>query len=879
MERVNLTHLLCEYAANPLGLDIVQPQFSWQIETTRRNFHQSAYRIRVTKQFAGPDEPAEPVWDSGRISSDESCGVPYQGPLPESRMRYRWDLTIWDSEGNGYHNEEAAFFEMGLLKPDDWMALWIGCPASWPGRVLYFRRSFSIGKPVQKARVYISGLGYYELRINGKRQGNRVLDPGMSNYSKRIYYSAYDVTHFLGKENVIGVVVAPGWYGTPKLRMQLEIEYGDGSGEVIPTNWDPGNAWLVTTGPVVSSTIFGGEHYDAREERPGWDQPGKLPEHPLRQYQWINAVVTDDPGGQMVSQLQEAIQVTDTLEPASIAEPAPGITIVDAGRNLAGWARIRTRGEKGKTITLRFAESLRPDGTVNQENLRSADACDIYVMKGGEEEVWEPSFTYHGFRYIQIEGFPGNLTSDNLEIRVVRSAVAETGYFRCSNELLNQIHHMVRNTESNNLHSIPTDCPQRDERMGWLNDMTVRIDQAIYNFDMAKFYAKFIEDIHDTQAPDGTITDTAPFRWGFRPADPVSASYLLLALRSWEFYGNNRIIQQHYSGMKAWVDYLRSRTVNGIVDYSYWGDWSPPEAFGTPGSIGSGAVSRYTPGKYISTGYLYYCCRIISRMAEILKKDEDAENYRNLATETAEAINRTFRDEKNGGYGTNNQAANAFALFLGLPGKKETPLVVQNLVNNVRQQDHHLTTGNLCTKYLLEVLSENGHHDTAYEIAIQESYPSWGFMLANGATALWERWENKTGGEMNSHNHPMMGSVGSWFYKYLAGIQPDQEKPGFSRFLVKPLIPSGLVHAEAGLLSVKGMIRSSWSKKDGYFMLNVEVPPNTTARVHVYCAGPKTVTESGDEPAKNHIRFIGMENSHAVYEAGSGNYHFRSKLP
>ncbi|HVV72232.1 MAG TPA: family 78 glycoside hydrolase catalytic domain, partial [Verrucomicrobiae bacterium] len=635
---------------------------------------------------------------------------------------------------------------------------------------------------------------------------------------------------------------------------------------------------LVSPGPIIHSSIFDGEYYDAREERPGWASSFHPPEEPDRTQQWINAVATDPPGGQMVSQLQEPIKIVEMLAPSVIGEPRPGVYVLDAGRNLAGWAAIKARGRRGTKITLRFAESLSSDGTVNQENLRAAKAEDTCILKGGGEEAWEPSFTYHGFRYVQVDGLPHRPAADDISIRLVRTAVSPTGQFECSDELLNRIHRMVVATEASNLHSIPTDCPQRDERMGWLNDMTVRIEQALYNFDLSRLYPKWLEDIRDTQSAEGAITDTAPFRWGFRPADPVSASYLLAALKSYEFYGNERLIPQHFDGFKAWVKYLASRTEDGLVNYSYWGDWSPPEAFGTPGSVGSGAVSRNTPGTLMSTGYLYYCARILTQMARIIGRTSEVALHEELADKTARAFNNKWWNSNTGGYGSNNQACNAFALFLGLVPHSRIDRVIANLVQDVRSHDCHLTTGNLCTKYLLEVLTQHGHAEVAFQIASQTTYPSWGYMLANGATTLWERWEHKTGGQMNSHNHPMLGSVGSWFYKYAAGILPSMSGPGFETFTIKPHIFDRLSFVRAEYNSVKGMIKSAWRKEAGSLFLHVTIPCNSTATVYVPARDQGRVNES-DRPAgqAEAVKFLKREAGYALYECTSGTFRFTTE--
>jgi alpha-L-rhamnosidase len=864
---LKILDLKCEYASNPIGLDVQSPQLSWRMESETRGVLQAAYQVMVSGSQENLVQDKGDIWDSGKINSARSCGVTYQGPALKSRERYYWKVRIWDSNNNPSPWSEPAFFEMGLLKQEDWNSDWIGFAPGRTGQVLYFKHSLHIDKKVQKARAYVSGIGYYEFRINGKKAGDHVLDPSTSDYSKRVYYATYDIADFLEKENAFVVTVGPGWYGLPKLKILVEINYTDGTHENITSN----DMRTVTTGPILRSSIYDGEYYDAREEKPDFYTSG-IPSF-IMNATWGYAPLADDPGGKMISQKVEPVKIVRTINPEIIQEPVPGIYVIDAGQNLAGWASIKVRGQRGTAITLKFAETLYKNGTVNQENLRSAKAQDTYVLKGEAEENWEPAFTYHGFRYIQVEGFPYPPKIGDISVKVVRSSVDPAGKFNCSNELLNRIHKMVVSTEASNLHSIPTDCPQRDERMGWLNDLTVRIEQALYNFDLSRFYSKFIDDIEDTQGEDGRITDTAPYRYGARPADPVSASYLLLALKSYEFYGNEKIVREHYKGLKAWVDYLNSRTEDGIVNYSYYGDWCPPVEFG----VERGSISKNTPGLLMSTGYLYYDAKMISRMAAILGNEQEEIYYRNLADKTAEAFNNKYWNESTGGYASNNQACNAFALFLGLVSKERIQRVVDNLVADVKSHDYHLTTGNLCTKYLLEMLSEHGHPDVAYKIVTQVNYPGWGYMLANGATTLWERWEYETGGAMNSHNHPMMGSVDSWFYKYILGILPDIDHPGFEKFTIHPLVFDELKFAEGELNTVKGLIKSAWRKESGSFFLDVTIPGNTTATIYIPANDPKNISEGGKKIEKvKEIKFLKMENGCGVFQLSTGNYHFRS---
>lgn len=870
---VSVTALQCNNAVNPLGIDSRTPQFSWQLKSERRNVRQSAYQVIVSDSEEKLNKGEGNVWNSGKVISAQSAGVLYRGAPLESRKIYYWKVLVWSGDQNTPSEGETASFEMGLLNQSDWSGDWVGFPSGWIGKVHYFRRVFHLPKDVVRARAYVAGIGYNELEINGKKVGNQVLDPATSDFSKTIYYSTYDIKSYLNKENVMVIAVAPGWYGMPKLRMQMEFYFSDGSMEVINSS----SIRNVTLGPVVSAGILDGEYYDARMEKPEWNLPSDTIIKGLPNQIWGVAPVVEAPGGKMAAQQLEPIRIVEDFKPISVSEVKPGIYVVDAGQNMAGWVALNVKGERGTKVTMRFAETLYADGTVNQENLRTAAATDVYILKGEGVENWEPRFTYHGFRYMQVEGWPGKPTTENFAVKKVRSDVEEAGTFNCSNDLLNRINLMVKRTEAANLHSIPTDCPQRDERMGWLNDLTARIDQALYNFNLHRFYAKFIRDICDTQNEKGEITCTAPYKVGGKPADPVSVSFLLLALKSYEYYGNTEIIRENYSNMKAWVDYLSTRTKDGIVDYSYYGDWAPPAEFGVQGHS-YGALSASTPGELMSTGYLYYSAKVLSRLAEILGNVDDQSAYNQLAVKTLDAFNRKFWDEGKGGYGSNNQSCNSFALFIGAPSKENLPRVVANLVSDVQKHGFHLTTGNLCTKYLLETLTENGEVETAYKIATQTTYPSWGYMLAKGATTLWERWEYETGGSMNSHNHPMMGSVGSWMYKYIAGILPDSENPGFGKFILRPHLVKDLQFADATYKSVKGDIRSAWKKQKGEVIYSVTIPANSSAVVYIPTKDRSTITEGGRRMSNvKECCFLKQEGNWAVYEVASGEYHFKSK--
>lgn len=877
---LEIIDLRCEYALTPLGVDTPQPRLSWKLTSDERAQVQSAYQIRAASTPGKLSNGECDLWDSGIVESDSQM-VTYAGQTLGSGARVWWQVRVWDKDGQPSPPGEATIFEIALLDKEDWSAQWTGFPAGWNGQALYFRKDFQVAKPVQRARLYISGLGCYELHLNGEKVGDSVLAPGWSTYAKRVYYNIYDVGHkMLSGENIIGVIIGNGWYGTPNLLLQLKVEYEDGSRAVICAS---GAGWQVTHGPITTNSLYDGETYDARLEMPGWDTPTYTQ---TPQVTWASSMVVDGPGGRLVPETSPPVRITQRLTPAGFTQPKPQIYVFDMGQNFAGWVRLRVSGKRGDKVTLKFAESLYPDGTVNQENLRSAAATDVYILKGEGTEQWEPHFTYHGFRYVQVEGFPGEATLDSLEGCVMRSGNVPTGTFTCSSDLLNAIHKMVWWTEVSNEPSIPTDCPQRDERMGWLNDMAARSEQIVYNFDVAQFLAKWISDIGDAQDPiSGAITDTAPYRWGQRPADPVSVCYLLIPWLLYLHYGDTRTMTENYTGLRAWVDFLHRQADNDIVNFSYYGDWSPPIAEGVQGSIGSSAVSRNTPGSLMSTGMSYYATDLLSRIARVIGQESDAVVYETHAKRIAQAYHKRFYHPENGGYGSNNQACNAFSQYLGIVPAAYQARVVENLVRDVRDNHSgHLTTGNLCTKYLLEVLTAAHRADIAYLIASQETYPSWGYMLANGATTVWERWERATGGGMNSHNHPMLGSIGSWFYRALGGIRVDPDGPGFKRIQIKPHFMDDLQFVQCTLQTVQGEVQSAWERHGDVVRLTVTIPVGSTALVCLPKVNqPFTITESDavvwgesatDVPGINSV----MEDRHSVsFTVASGTYTFTRK--
>jgi len=848
--------LRCEYAVNPLGIGTSCPRLSWKLKHPERNQRQSAYQI-VAAHTLEALEAGDILWNSGKVASSESVAMEWGGKPLKSRDQVYWHVQCWDKNGLPGMTSETAFFEVALLDPNGWMAEWIGYPPAWSGRAIYFRYDFNIDKPVIRARVYAAALGYQELYINGQRVGNDQLDPAFTDISKRVMYRTFDITSQLTQgTNVLGAAVGNGWYGCPRIYTQIELLYDDATSAIYASHE---SAWMLTCGPVIENTIYTGETYDAREENHCWNLPGETTG------KWLGAMNVPAPGGTMTAQMLEPIREMQSLIPKSVTQLAEGTFVVDIGQNIAGWVQIRVKGVSGQRVVMRFAETLYDDGTVNQENLREFPTMDTYILKGDDEEIWEPRFTYHGFRYVQIEGYPGQLTIDDISGKVVRSSVKTAGEFTCSSELLNRIQEMVWWTEQDNYHGIPTDCPQRNERMGWLNDVAARDEEALYNFDLSRFMSKWVMDIQDSQDPKtGGIPMTAPKGWmsTVDPTEPLTVSYLELVWLLYAHYGDKRTLENSYLSMQRWLDRMEAQSEDYIATYCPVADWAPPIDKIYPGMGLSGA-----PSEIVGTGLYYLGAKLLERVAGLLDKTDDSKKFADISDKVAEAFNKKFWNNELNGYGLSNQSCNCLALRLGLVPDRHRTQVLQSLVHDVVELNQtHLTTGNVCTKYLLEALSENGRSDVALALAEQTTYPSWGYMLEKGATTVWERWELATGNGMNSHNHPMMASVGSWFYKVLAGINVAADAFGFDRVVIQPAFVDGLDYVTASHATVRGVIRSAWHRDGNKIVVNIELPIGCSAELRL----PGIVNPTDCEG----VTLLNLEKEVVTLVVGSGAYEF-----
>ena len=739
----------------------------------------------------------------------------------------------------------------------------IGDP--WPPeRAGYFRKVFSVGKRISRARLYATALGSYQAYINGQRVGKDILTPGWTDYRKRIQYQTYDVTNLLTEgTNVVGAVLGDGWYasglgwrlqrflfGPPPLRllMQLEIEYSDGTRDTIATD----GSWRASTGPILSSEIYAGESYDARLAVP-WNLPR------FDDSSWPSVQIAPAPQAQLVAQRDQPIQHTQTLTPKAITSPEPGVYVFDMGQNMVGVVRLKVRGPRGTSIRLRYAEVLKPDGNIYRANLRSARATDTFILAGNGEEVFQPSFTYHGFRYVEVTGYPGKPGLDAITGIVFHNNMPETGQFETSSALVNQLWRNILWGQRGNLMSVPTDCPQRDERLGWMADAQIFWRTASYNMDMDAFANKWVRDIRDAQLPSGAFTDVAPRAVDDSPGAPAwGDAGIIIPWTTWQHYGDLRIVAENWEAMKNWLAYIERANPDYIWENNRgndYGDWVPADSV--------------TPKDLIATAFWAYDAELMSQMAVALGKDAEAARYRDLFNKIKAAFIQKFVNE-DGSVGNGSQTCYVLALHMNLLPDHLRQAAANKLAADIEARGWHLSTGFIGTSFLMPVLSENGKSDIAYTLLLNETYPSWGYMIREGATTMWERWNGDTGDpSMNSFNHYAFGAVGQWLYGSLAGIQSDPSVTGFKRIIIDPHPDPRITHVYAKYDSPYGTIASDWNlEADQDFSMTVTIPANTSAVIHVPAGSGKRVI------APKGVTYRGRDAHSIIYEAGAGTYRF-----
>lgn len=838
------TCLRCEYKIDPIGIGEVQPRLYWLFDTDRQGARQTAYQIKC-----GTDRECRDGWDSGRIEGSQTIHVPYGGPALRSRERVYWQVRAWDENGAEGEWSAPAFFEAGLLDPSDWRCEWIAARLSGGPRSAipapFLRRTIHLAKRPVRARLYSTAKGVYEFRINGARVGADYFAPGWTDYRKRIQYQVYEVTLTEG-ENALGAVLGDGWfcgnvewrgrqlYGDrPWLLAQLEVEYEDGSAETFATGAD----WKYAFGPILESDMLMGESYDARREFPGWDESG------FDDSAWFSVETSPLEPTLLVAMPGPPVRATQELVP--IADPvkidrwpAPDY-LFDLGQNMVGFVRLRVKGEAGATIRLKFGEMLTPDGKLYTENLRSAKQTDYYTLRGDPNgEVWEPRFTFHGFRYVEVQGIK-DPSRDTITGVVLHSDTPSTGTFECSDPLVTQLQRNIDWGQRGNFVDIPTDCPQRDERLGWTGDAQVFIRTAAFNRDVAGFFTKWQEDVRDSQGAEGQIPPTCPTT-GVVGDDGGPAWADAVIICPWTIYlcyGDRRLLERHYDSMKAFIGFLKSSSKDLIRSYpSYdkfrgFGDWL--------------SINADTSHDLIGTAFFAYCSRLMAKIAAVLGRTEDAAEFNALA----DAVRQAFQNRyvtPDGLLTPPTQTAYILALHFDLLPERQRAAAVQELVDDIGRRGWHLSAGFVGSPYINHVLTEMGRNDVAFKLLFQKSWPSWLYAVTKGATTIWERWDGWTEEKgfqdigMNSFNHYAYGAIGSWLYEKVAGIDLDESRPGYEHIVLRPRLGDGLTWAEASLESIRGLIRSSWKFEDDRWTWEIVVPPNTSASVFVPCSEKQT---------------------------------------
>jgi alpha-L-rhamnosidase len=889
--------LRCAHLSNPLGVAPDRVRFSWLLEKDVRV--QTAYQLQLFHHRPGASAEETLSWDSGRVPSAESAGVAHTGPPLIRGDRYAWRVRVWHDTGHDKGKvsgwSDPAWFEVELDPAEGWRARWIragrapgsATPPARPGPpdpvamalspAPYLRRAFTLDEPAVSARLYVTALGLYEARLNGHRVGDAYLTPGWTDYARRIPYQTYDVTSMLAPgENILGAIIADGWYAgfvgfdakragahygtTPELLAQLVITFADGTERCVVTD----EHWRSAAAAITHADLLMGSREDLRLEPRGWDAPG------FDAAGWPAVRCRDRDSVPIVADPGPPIRVTEEISPVSIGRDAAGRQIVDFGQNLPGWVRLRVEGPAGTTIRVRHAEVLDADGGLYTENLRTARQTDEFVLAGGPA-VLEPRFTQHGFRYAEVTGHPGDLAPADVIARVVHSDTPVTGTFESSAPWLDTLYRNIDWGQRGNFTSVPTDCPQRDERMGWLGDAQIFARTACYNRDVAAFFAKWLDDVADAQLESGAFTEVAPRLTRHDVGAPAWADAgVIVPWTMWKMYGDTGPVDRRFGAMTRWMDfveranadYLRSRELG-----TNFNDWLAPG-------------DDLTPPELLATAYWAHDATLMAEMASALGRDDEAKGYRALREKIGAAFTESFVTE-DGRITSGTQTAYVLGLHMGLIRPELQSAAAEHLVAAIRAADWHLTTGFVGVGYLLPALSSAGHLDVAYRLLAQESPPSWRYMADQGATTLWERWDGWTpergfqSPSMNSFNHYSLGSFGEWLYRFVLGIDQQPGTAGFGTLRLRPHPGGPLSWARGTYLSARGRVRAGWKRSGDQFTYRVELPPNVTATVHIPSDDPAKVHDSDGNPPSSTDTFPGAPGvQEAIFPIGPGTHEF-----
>lgn len=868
--------LRCEYLENPVGIDVIEPRLTWKLQSNLQNTQQTAYRILVASSLETLANNEGDLWDSGRVPSDESRHITYGGTPLNSRQRCYWKVKVWDNHESESAWSPPARWEMALLDSSDWQAQWIRHPdftdTLWESKPApYFRKTFTIDQLPTKGRAYVTGLGYFELYINGQKVGDHLLDPVKTRYDKSARYLTHDITDLLQTgENAVGIVLGTGWYNHfadavwgfnqapwrsyPEALCQLEITDDVGSTQRVISD----ESWKTTNqGPIRFDGIRNGETYDARLELPGWSEPWFDPSS------WENVVISSGPAGQLRAQMIPPIKAQQEIRPVSFTEVEPGVWVFDLGQNIAGYSRLKVAGPRGTEVSMKMGEKLFPNGMVEQKQilrfLKSGDAqTDRYILKGEGVETWEPRFVYHGFQYVEVRGLPAPPTNETITGVVLHTDFEQTGSFACSDPALNQLQQNMQWSFIGNYHGLPTDCPHR-EKIGWTGDAHLVSETGLFTYDMVRSYLKWLDDFADEQQESGDLPGVIPSSgWGYEHGKDPELRPLgygpqwegALVLISWDLYrftADPAILERYYPTIKKYLDHLIRNADNYTLNFGI-DDHKP-------------VVTR-TEGDILASGYLVDFTRLFAQMADILDRPEDAEYYQEYSEKAKVAFNDRYFDSSTGSYGNGGQTSLALGLYHDLVPEEEEEQVFDNLISDIEQRGYHFDVGVVGLKYLFNVLRERGHSETLYRMVTQTEQPGFSYWLEQGANTLWQDWD----GSM-SLNHIMFASMNEWFYEALAGIQLDDEQPGFRHIIIRPDMIPQLDWATGSVESPFGTVRSSWKKDNDQVTLRVTVPPGTKATVYVPYPKGKSITLDGEnrEPSGN-------EAGRSVYEVASGTH-------